>query len=86
MSRASGCIRTTSAASPARATTYAYVNPVVAILLGWGIAGETLTSRIIAAREPIAIDEALVPLELAPRLAEGDVDDASLFAELAAAE
>jgi len=32
--------------------------------------------------EPIAIDEALVPLELVPRLADGDVDDASLYAEL----
>ena len=35
--------------------------------------------------EPIAIDEALVPLELVPRLADGDVDDASLYAELAEA-
>lgn len=35
--------------SPARATTYAYVNPVVAILLGWGIADEPLTPRILAA-------------------------------------
>ena len=35
--------------SPARATTYAYVNPVVAILLGWGIADEPLTLRIMVA-------------------------------------
>ena len=35
--------------------------------------------------EPIAIDEALVPLELVARLADGDVDDASLYAELAGA-
>lgn len=35
--------------SPARATTYAYVNPVVAILLGWSIADEPLTPRILAA-------------------------------------
>lgn len=34
--------------SPARAATYAYVNPVVAVLLGWAIAGETLTLRTIA--------------------------------------
>jgi drug/metabolite transporter (DMT)-like permease len=32
--------------SPARATTYAYVNPVVAILLGWSIADEPVTLRI----------------------------------------
>jgi len=32
-----------------KATTYAYVNPVVAILLGWAIAGEPLTPRVLAA-------------------------------------
>lgn len=31
--------------SPARAGTYAYVNPVVAMLLGWGLADEPLTFR-----------------------------------------
>jgi drug/metabolite transporter (DMT)-like permease len=31
--------------SPARLGTYAYVNPVVAVILGWGIAGETLSLR-----------------------------------------
>ena len=33
--------------SLARATTYAYVNPVVAVLLGWLIAGEPLTPRML---------------------------------------
>ena len=31
--------------SPARLGTYAYVNPIVAVLLGWAIAGETLSIR-----------------------------------------
>ena len=31
--------------SPARLGTYAYVNPVVAVLLGWAIAGERLSIR-----------------------------------------
>jgi drug/metabolite transporter (DMT)-like permease len=35
--------------SPARASTYAYVNPVVAVLLGWAIANEPLTLRILLA-------------------------------------
>lgn len=35
--------------APARAATYAYVNPVVAVLLGWGLAGETLAPRTLAA-------------------------------------
>jgi drug/metabolite transporter (DMT)-like permease len=34
---------------PARVSTYAYVNPVVAVLLGWAIAGEALSPRAIAA-------------------------------------
>ena len=31
--------------SPARVSTYAYVNPVVAVFLGWAIAGESLSLR-----------------------------------------
>ncbi len=31
--------------SPARLGTYAYVNPVVAVVLGWAIAGERLSIR-----------------------------------------
>jgi drug/metabolite transporter (DMT)-like permease len=37
------------ATSPSRAATYAYVNPAVAVLLGWAIAGEPLTARMILA-------------------------------------
>jgi drug/metabolite transporter (DMT)-like permease len=29
--------------------TYAYVNPVVALLLGWAFAGESLTGRALVA-------------------------------------
>jgi len=35
-------------APPARVATYAYVNPVVAVLLGWAVAGETLTAQMLA--------------------------------------
>jgi drug/metabolite transporter (DMT)-like permease len=34
---------------PARAATYAYVNPVVAVFLGWALAGEPLTARTLLA-------------------------------------
>ena len=34
--------------SPARVGTYAYVNPVVALLVGWGIASEPMSLRIVA--------------------------------------
>jgi len=33
--------------APARVATYAYANPVVAVFLGWVIAGETLTLRTL---------------------------------------
>ena len=33
-------------ATPSRVSTYAYVNPVVAVLLGWAFAGEAITPRI----------------------------------------
>jgi drug/metabolite transporter (DMT)-like permease len=35
--------------SPARAATYAYVNPVVAVFLGWLLASEPLTPRMLIA-------------------------------------
>ncbi len=34
-------------AGPSRATTYAYVNPVVAVFLGWMLGGEEMNLRII---------------------------------------
>ncbi|MGI4820543.1 MAG: EamA family transporter [Janthinobacterium lividum] len=34
-------------APPARVATYAYVNPVVAVLLGWALAGESLTKQML---------------------------------------
>ncbi len=35
--------------SPAKAATYAYVNPIVAVLLGWAVAGEPVTPRTMVA-------------------------------------
>jgi drug/metabolite transporter (DMT)-like permease len=37
------------ATTPARASTYAYVNPVVAVFLGWLLAGEVVTARMLLA-------------------------------------
>ena len=36
-------------ASPAKISTYAYVNPVVAMFLGWAVVGEQLTGRTMLA-------------------------------------
>jgi len=38
-----------SVSTPARVGTYAYVNPVVALLLGWALVGEPLTFRSLLA-------------------------------------
>jgi drug/metabolite transporter (DMT)-like permease len=46
--------------TPAVAATYAYVNPVVAVFLGWSLAGEALTPRIMAASAVIVGAVALI--------------------------
>lgn len=46
----------------ARVATYAYVNPVVAVLLGWALAGEALTPRILAAAGVIVAAVVLITL------------------------
>ena len=64
---------------PAHAATYAYVNPVVAVLLGWALGGEPLTARtllaaavivgavvIITSSQPRARQEAAAGSEEAP--------------------
>jgi drug/metabolite transporter (DMT)-like permease len=51
--------------TPARVSTYAYVNPVVAVLLGAAFAGEALTARMIVAAVVIVSGVALITL--APR-------------------
>jgi drug/metabolite transporter (DMT)-like permease len=43
------------ATTPARASTYAYVNPVVAVVLGWAFAGEPITPRVLLAAAAIIL-------------------------------
>jgi drug/metabolite transporter (DMT)-like permease len=38
-----------SVSSPSRLSTYAYVNPAIAVFLGWALAGEPLGMRTVAA-------------------------------------
>ncbi len=45
---------------PSRAATYAYVNPVIAILLGWIAAGEPVTARILFSAAVILASVAVV--------------------------
>jgi drug/metabolite transporter (DMT)-like permease len=46
--------------TPARLGTYAYVNPIVAVLLGWAIAGETLSARTAIAAAIVICAVALI--------------------------
>jgi drug/metabolite transporter (DMT)-like permease len=41
--------------TPARVSTYAYVNPVIAVFLGWTLGGETLSSRALGAAAVIIL-------------------------------
>jgi drug/metabolite transporter (DMT)-like permease len=50
------------ATTPAKVSTYAYVNPVVAVLLGWAVAGEPLTGRMLVAAAVILGGVALITL------------------------
>ncbi len=44
----------------ARASTYAFVNPIVAVILGWAVAGETLNLRIATSGALLLVSVALV--------------------------
>jgi drug/metabolite transporter (DMT)-like permease len=47
---------------PALAGTYAFVNPVVAMLLGWAFAGEAMTGRLVLAMALIVGAVAMISL------------------------
>ena len=49
-------------ASAARVSTYAFVNPVVAVVLGWAMANEELTPRMIGAAAVIVAAVALITM------------------------
>jgi drug/metabolite transporter (DMT)-like permease len=46
--------------SPAKASTYAYVNPLVAVFLGWAIAGEAVKTRTLLAAAIILTGVAMI--------------------------
>jgi drug/metabolite transporter (DMT)-like permease len=46
--------------TPARVATYAYVNPVVAVLLGWLFAGEAIDTRMLVAAGIIVAGVAII--------------------------
>jgi drug/metabolite transporter (DMT)-like permease len=46
--------------SAARVSTYAYINPVIALVVGWALGGETLTPRILIAAAVIIAGVVLI--------------------------
>lgn len=52
--------------TPARISTYAYVNPVIAVFLGWAIGGETLTARMAWAAAVIVLGVVIITTRRAP--------------------
>jgi drug/metabolite transporter (DMT)-like permease len=59
------------AVSPAKAATYAYVNPVVAVLLGWAIAHEPVTPRMMAGAAIILGAVAVITKARSPERGQG---------------
>ncbi|HEX6367368.1 MAG TPA: EamA family transporter [Longimicrobium sp.] len=45
---------------PSRAASYVYINPFVAVILGWALAGEALTPRMLAAGAAIVLAVVLI--------------------------
>ena len=56
------------ATTPARASTYAYVNPVIAMFLGWALGGETLTGRMLVAAGIIVLGVVIITTRRAPAM------------------
>jgi drug/metabolite transporter (DMT)-like permease len=52
--------------TPARVSTYAYVNPVIAVFLGWAIGGETLTTRMLWAAAVILLGVVIITTRRTP--------------------
>lgn len=50
-------------AQPSMVATYAYVNPVIAVFLGWAIAGETITASILVGAALVIVSVLLVTMQ-----------------------
>jgi drug/metabolite transporter (DMT)-like permease len=48
--------------SPAKVSTYAFVNPIVAVFLGWWLAGEAITPRVLVSSAVIVAAVATITL------------------------
>jgi drug/metabolite transporter (DMT)-like permease len=60
--------------TPAKASTYAYVNPVIAVLLGWALAGEAVTGQMLLAMVIIIAAVAIITIHQTPAPASDATD------------
>lgn len=61
--------------TPARVSTYAYVNPVVAVLLGWWLLNEPLTARVLGAAAIIILAVAVINTGKRPQVVSAAPDE-----------
>src|SRR5207244_12108449 len=54
------------ATTPARVSTYAYVNPVIAVFLGWAFGGEMLTGQMLTAAGVIVFGVVIITARRTP--------------------
>jgi drug/metabolite transporter (DMT)-like permease len=52
--------------SPAVVSTHSYVNPLIAVLLGWAMAGESVTARTMLGAAIILISIAILSIRKTP--------------------
>ena len=69
---------------PSRVATYAYVNPVVAVLVGWLVAGEQIGALTVVAMMIILAGVALVTLPAKPQAAPHESPQAEMRGAMAA--
>lgn len=62
-------------APPAKTATYAYVNPIVAVFLGWAFAGEDLTGRMLLGASVTLVGVAVITAYRGRRVESGRVGD-----------
>ncbi|HEX9000504.1 MAG TPA: EamA family transporter [Blastocatellia bacterium] len=61
-------------AQPSMVATYAYINPVIAVILGWAIAGESLTAQMLMGAGVIVASVALITSQNSGKVAEVETE------------
>lgn len=67
-------------AQPSMVATYAYVNPVIAVILGWLVAGESLTGQLLIGAGFVVASVVLVTMQAGPTPKVADSNDSISFA------